>query len=107
MKITDMNDGKITLEFGLESKGLVLKILKAELEKCRNELIHLKRVENDERYDGETTWWSGGCKVQPEYAANLMYENMEKWAALEDMIKQIKINTEYVNKEEDNIEWKR
>ena len=89
MRITDVTKSTITLEFDLESKDLVLQLLKTKLEKCRNELIHLKRVDNDERYDGETTWWSGGCKVQPEYAANIMYDAMEQWAALEAMIKQL------------------
>lgn len=88
MKMEISND-TISLTISTENKELVAKLLQTEMDACRNKLIHLQRVENDERYGGDTTWWSGGCRVQPDRAANIMYDAMENWAALENMIKQL------------------
>lgn len=87
--VINKENNTITLEIGTDSAESLLGILKAEVINCRSKLINLKRIENDERENGRTTWWSSGCKVSPNHAANIMYDAMEKWASLEDMIKQI------------------
>lgn len=78
-----------TIEINEKHVDFLISMLSAEECRLRNNLVHLKRKYEDTGNGKETTWWSGGCKVQPSYAANLMYDTLERLAMINSINKQL------------------
>jgi hypothetical protein len=91
MEITH-SEKALTLEINKEHTDFLVSILNTEESKLRNNLIHLKRKEEYTENGKEITWWSGGCKVQAHYAAELMYNTLERLAMIESLINQLENN---------------
>ena len=91
MNIVRNEDNKVALYVTDSSTAFLRDIINKEIDNCKNELIHLKREVNDPMNNGETTWRSGGCVIKPEYAANMMYDTIEKLATLEDLANQLEV----------------
>lgn len=83
------SDKTVTIEINEKYVDFLVNMLSAEECRLRNNLLHLNRKDNDVTADGKTTWWSSGCKIQPEYAANIMYDTLERLAMIECINKQI------------------
>ena len=78
-----------TLEINEKHVDFLISMLSAEECRLKDNLVHLKRKQEDTEGGKEVTWWSGGCKVQPSYAANLMYDTLERLAMIDSLNKQL------------------